>query len=161
MLLLVVLLLVACVLVVGFIKLTLASMASPHSPLSALLKLLTNHLQLLLLTLGFDFDWPAVVRSLGSAVQPVTQASERILSLDCFLDASRPLLKIDSPLRRVYVYFLVNFSLPLVLLALCAVFWLLRHRVAPRLARSRMVSSFLILLFLFHPSITSSVFTLF
>lgn len=41
-----------------FIRVTLASSMAKKSNVSAYLKIMTNHLQLIVITLNFDLDWP-------------------------------------------------------------------------------------------------------
>ena len=48
----------AVVMLVGFIRVTLASTMAKKSNVSVYLKLMTNHLQLVVITLNFDLDWP-------------------------------------------------------------------------------------------------------
>ena len=81
-----------------FVRLTLATIKSKKSNLSVLLRILTNHFQLLVLTLEFDLAWPSSVQRLHSAAEPVANVASRIISFDCFVSSSKPLLSryIDS-----------------------------------------------------------------
>lgn len=58
-LLLIFVFLLATVVIVVFIKVTLASTKSKKSNVSVYLKILTNHLQLIVITLNFNLDWPS------------------------------------------------------------------------------------------------------
>ena len=61
-LLLVAVLVLSTVAIVVFIRVTLASMNEKKSNVSVYLKILTNHLQLIVITLNFDLDWPQSIR---------------------------------------------------------------------------------------------------
>ena len=47
---------------------------------------MANHLQLLVITLNFDLDWPTQVNQLNDSAKPLADVSSRIISIDCFLD---------------------------------------------------------------------------
>ena len=51
--------LLAIVVIVVFIRLTLSSALVKKSNVSTYLKILTNHLQLIVITLNFNLDWPS------------------------------------------------------------------------------------------------------
>ena len=61
-LILVVIVLVATAVLIVLIRATLQSMKNQNSLLSVYLKILANHLQLVLLTLSFELDWPDQVK---------------------------------------------------------------------------------------------------
>ena len=64
-------------------------MKDQNSLSSVYLKILANHLQLVLLTLSFDLDWPDQVKLMFDITQPVVDVASRVISLDCFLDRSK------------------------------------------------------------------------
>lgn len=76
---------VATAVIVIFIKLTIASMKAKKSNVSVYLKILTNHLQLLVITLNFDLDWPGQVSQVNESAKPFADVASRIISFDCFL----------------------------------------------------------------------------
>ena len=75
----------ATAVIVIFIKATISSTRSKKSNASVYLKILTNHLQLILITLNFNLDWPSEVSSIRDTVRPLADVSSRIISFDCFL----------------------------------------------------------------------------
>lgn len=78
--------LIIAIAVIGiFIKVTLSSMKAKKSNISVYLKILTNHLQLVVITLNFDLDWPSEVSQVNETAKPFADVSSRIISLDCFL----------------------------------------------------------------------------
>jgi len=75
------------VLLIGFmVRSTLKGAMEKKNVTSIYMKIMMNHMQLILLTASFDFDWPAIVQAFFSTAEPVAQVSTQILSLDCFLD---------------------------------------------------------------------------
>jgi len=49
---------------------------------SVYIKILMNHLQLIVLTATFDFDWPSQVLAIFDTTEPAAQVSSQILSFD-------------------------------------------------------------------------------
>ena len=72
--------------IVFMIRSTLAGALQRKNIQSVYIKLLMNHLQLLILTSTFDLDWPSQVIELFDTGKPVAQVSTQIISFDCFLD---------------------------------------------------------------------------
>ena len=56
------------------------------SPFSAYFKILANHFHLILLTASFDLSWPKLVEDYFQSAEPIANVSDRIISIDCFLD---------------------------------------------------------------------------
>ena len=84
-LLLILVLLLASAVIIIFIKMTLMSTQAKKSNVSVYLKILTNHLQLIVITLNFNLDWPDEVTEFKETIKPFADVSSRILSFDCFL----------------------------------------------------------------------------
>ena len=57
------------------IRATLAANKKGTSEFSALFKVLTNHVQLIVLVLSFELDWPEEVQGLLAVLQPVADVS--------------------------------------------------------------------------------------
>ena len=147
-------LLLAIAVIVIFIKVTIASTKSKKSNVSVYLKIFTNHIQLIAITLSFELDWPTQVSQVKHSAKPLADVSSRIISFDCFLGES--LL-----LRRVLIYFLTYLLLPFFLGAVSFIFWIVIYRRERLKAMSKFTATLIILLFLFHPSITNNVFGFF
>ena len=45
-----------------------------------------SHIQLIMLTATFEFDWPDSVLDMFDTTEPVSQSSKQIFSFDCFID---------------------------------------------------------------------------
>ena len=84
-LLLIFIVLLATLVIVFFIRVTLSSMKAKKSNVSVYLKILTNHLQLIVITLNFDLDWPTQVSQVNDSAKPFADVASRIISFDCFL----------------------------------------------------------------------------
>ena len=78
-------LLLAIAVIVVFIKVTIASTKSKKSNVSVYLKIIANHLQLIVITLSFDLDWPSQVNQVNDTTKPLADISSRLISFDCFL----------------------------------------------------------------------------
>ena len=78
-------LLLSTAFLVIFIRVTLASTLAKKSNISVYLKILTNHLQLIVITLNFDLDWPNEVNAVNESAQPLADVSSQLISFDCFL----------------------------------------------------------------------------
>ena len=68
--------------IVIIIRSTLAGAIQRKNIQSVYIKLLMNHLQLLILTASFDFDWPDRVLKIFEASEPVAQVTPQIFSFD-------------------------------------------------------------------------------
>ena len=84
-LLLILVLLLASAVIIIFIKMTLMSTQAKKSNTSVYIKILVNHLQLIVITLNFNLDWPDEVTQFKETIKPFADVSSRILSFDCFL----------------------------------------------------------------------------
>lgn len=59
----------------------LASALKP-SPTTIYVKVMMNHLQLIMITSSFNFEWPSSIKSFFDAVSPVATASDNLISFD-------------------------------------------------------------------------------
>jgi len=50
------------------------------------MKILMNHLQLITLTLSFEFDYPQTVLNLMNSFSFASEAGTQVFSFDCFMD---------------------------------------------------------------------------
>jgi hypothetical protein len=60
---------------------------------------------LLILTSGFEFDWPMFVKDFFAIAEPVAEMSQQILSFDCFLDTRDPEAEVtmeEDSFMRIY-----------------------------------------------------------
>ena len=53
---------------------------------SVFLKVLMNHLQMLIVFSSFDIDWPERVRKIFAFALPIEKITDTVISFDCFLD---------------------------------------------------------------------------
>ena len=68
--------------IIFIIRSTLAGALQRKNIQSVYIKLLMNHLQLLILTASFDFDWPDRVLKIFEASEPVAQVTTQVSSFD-------------------------------------------------------------------------------
>ena len=81
-----------------------------------------NHLQLIVLTASFDFQWPSKVTGLFETSGAAAEVSEHIFSFDCFLDKRSD--SEDDNLIRLYYQKMIMYALyPLLMALVSAIFW--------------------------------------
>ena len=144
---------------VYLIRSTLLGAKETKNVTSIYLKILMNHLQLILMTASFNLQWPDKVQSLFGAVKPAADVSTQIFSFDCFLSAK--VSASDSILKTFFVKLMLLSVLPFLLALCCFTFWILYSfcKRSARGYRGEMISSLVILLFLVHPSIVQYMFS--
>ena len=149
--------------VVLLVKATLAANRTGSSKFSPLFKVLANHMQLLVLVLSFELDWPPQVQELLGVLQPAADIAERVFSLDCFL--SRGIgIEEGAVVPRVYAYLLLYLLLPVLLVLLSLLFWRIKAGLQQggwAYVRSRATATVIVLFFLVHPAVTRQVFSIF
>jgi hypothetical protein len=116
----------ACILIfvtiaIGLIiRSTLAGAIQRKNVQSVYIKILMNHIQLIVLTASFDFDWPNSVVSIFETTGPVATVATHVLSFDCFLDQRSEDDEVgeDSNIIRIYYQKMVMYAVLPLLLAL-------------------------------------------
>jgi hypothetical protein len=102
------------------IRSTLAGAIQRKNVQSVYIKILLNHIQLIVLTASFDFDWPSSVVSIFETTEPVATVATQVLSFDCFLDqrSENDESGEDSNIIRIYYQKMVMYAVLPLLLAL-------------------------------------------
>ena len=146
------------------LSITLHSINAEKSELSVFLKLLLTHLQLMALVASFPLNWPPEVQSFFQLSQSMADAPSQLFSLDC-------LVLSFSTLPRFFVYLLFYSLLSLALILLSYSVWACISCCSRRSAsashtyssdiRAKSFASVLLLLLVFHPSISTTVFQVF
>ena len=121
-----------------------------------------NHLQLIILTASFDFNWPERVEKFFETTEPVAKVSSQILSFDCFLDQRSD--SGDSQSMRLFYQKMIMYALlPLILALGSLAFWNLYYcnkRAATKEKKpGRIMATLIILFFLVHPTIVQYMFS--
>lgn len=155
--------------IVIMIRSTLSGALQRKNIQSVYIKLLMNHLQLLILTASFDFDWPSAVLKIFETSEPVAQITTQILSFDCFLDQRGDSDDTssddgDGNLIRLYYQKMMMYALLPIILALGSFcFWSIYFCNKTRSQRtkrtSRIMATLIIVFFLVHPSIVEYMFS--
>eukprot|EP00347_Sterkiella_histriomuscorum_P009701 403340212 len=161
------------VVVIGFmIRSTMKGAADTKNITSVFQKILLNHIQLIVLTASFDFNWPEIVLSYFKTNEAVGEASSQIFSVDCFLnnDKGHSETNLDYqkqesliPIRIFYFKLALFGILPFILVIISYTVWGIRFRKPHQKAlfSANSTSSIVILLFLVHPNIVKFVFNSF
>ena len=165
---LILILIAVIVAIVVIIRSTLASASQRKNVQSVYIKLLMNHLQLLILTSSFEFDWPSRVVKLFETSEPVARVSTQVMSFDWFLDQRSEnddgSTQSDGNLIRLYYQKMIMYALlPLVLALGSFTFWTLyfcgKSKSTNAEKVSRIMATLIILFFLVHPSIVEYMFS--
>ena len=143
------------------VRSTLASALERKNIQSVLIKLLMNHLQLIVLTASFDFQWPSKVTGLFETSGAAAEVSEHIFSFDCFLDKRSD--SEDDNLIRLYYQKMIMYALyPLLMALVSAIFWKLyfcwKKNGSKQELKARILGTTIILFFSIHPSIVTYMF---
>jgi hypothetical protein len=141
---------------------------------SVLVKILMNHLQMLIITAGFDMRWPKLVTDLFDVALPIKELTGSITAFDCWMDYRDP-TKIDpysfttDPdfLPVIYQKMLVMTCLPIFIGAGAYCSWAVAYRCRRDRAytpaeiakdvEKKFVASYIIVIFLVHPSMTKAL----
>ena len=147
--------------IVIMVRSTLASALERKNIQSVYIKILMNHLQLIVLTASFDFDWPKTVLKLFKATEPVAQVTTQVFSFDCFLD-QRSDTGDDNTIRLYYQKMIMYAVCPILMTLGSVIYWKLYSCKKSRTVRSikeRIIATTIILFFLVHPSIVTYMFS--
>ncbi|CDW90223.1 UNKNOWN [Stylonychia lemnae] len=155
---------------VFLIRSTLKGATQKKNILSIFTKILLNHLQLLLISSSFNFQWPDAITQFYSSFKPVSQTAQQIISIDCFLSGTDPEnIKKDEYGKKttfiygferiIYVKLFFMALLPIILFIICYGSWAIiscRKR-DEQLLRTRAISSVVILFFFVYSNIVTQM----
>ena len=80
----------ALVFVVSLMVRSTIKNASKKNIQDVYIKILLNHLQMLLITSAFQLNWPSELSTFLTASAPVTEATTSIVSFDCWMNQRNP-----------------------------------------------------------------------
>ena len=174
--------------VVAFlVRNTLKAQGNPSDQSVGVLKIGLRHFQLASMAASFPLAWPPQLESMFSVMNTASSAGDQAVALDCQLASS---ISASSPLLWLRSLFaakaLAGFLVPPILIAIFLAFWVAygalvegprsdkaeraqtstnseledpdNYRSTPR---TRMIVSTLVLLLMFHPTITKATFAFF
>ena len=166
--------LLAIAFLVWMINSTLKGAHEKRNVTSIFQKIILNHLQLILLTAAFNFNWPEVVMAFFNASQPLGNPSSQVFSVDCFLNGDSGIIENSSatnstisdskfPIRIFYFKILLFSILPFMIFIISYGVWavILIKEKDKHVLWNKSISTVIILLFFVHPSIVNYVFNAF
>jgi hypothetical protein len=158
---------------VAMVKGTIAGAVKENTH-SVLVKILMNHLQMLIITAGFDMRWPKLVTDLFDVALPIKELTGSITAFDCWMDYRDP--KSIDPysfttdpdfLPVIYQKMLVMTCLPIFIGAGAYCSWAIAYRCKreermsaadlKKAVEQKFVASYIIVIFLVHPSMTKAL----
>ena len=153
----IVVLLAIFILIVIMIKFTLESAKSKKNLISVYFKLLSNHIQLLLLTIVFNFNFPEKVVKIFEGLMLADQSLNQLLSLDWLIDKRSGSDTNDSNFIRLYYQRMIIYALlPWLFFLLSWLFWNVFcccKKIKITNKWSKIKTTWFCLFFLFHPTI--------
>ena len=118
---------------------------------SVLLKILTNYLQLMIITTVLKMKWPEPFYQLITVQERIGSSTGKIFSLDC-------LIQMNSSVKPYYVSILINFLAPLVIGVLVLIVWgivaLVKNSIYEVI--KPFTTSLVVIFFLMHPGISNT-----
>jgi len=116
---------------VMLVKSTLAGAVKKNTH-SVLMKILMNHMQMILITASFDLDWPPQVKEIFASSAPIAEITNAIVSFDCWMDSRNPenvdkfnFRAGENEWRVIYQKLMINAVLPIIMCAASySVWWL-------------------------------------
>ena len=143
------------------IRSTISNTLQAKNIQSVYIRILMNHLQLLVITASFNFKWPSNVNQFFDSSKQVAQVTTQFLSFDWLLDQR---ISGKSNLIRLDYQKMIMYSLlPFVALIVSIIFWFIFYKIAKDLDLSkrngRIISTVIIIMFLVHPTIVQYMFS--
>lgn len=137
------------------IFIAIRSAARPNSELAIYVKILMNYTQMMIIAASLNMRWPSYTSSFLNAQIMVGNAAEQVFSVDCLLQ------KVYSE-QLLFVKVTITSILPVALMALGVLTWLLIAICKPiSLFKEKLVSTFVMILFILHTTITKTEFSVF
>eukprot|EP00347_Sterkiella_histriomuscorum_P008676 403344182 len=119
------------------------------------MRILTNYFQILTLSQSYDLSWETNLKSLLEYISMIAQASEIVVSQDCFIRDS------NISIHPQYIKLIAAIILPLVAILIFALFWFMWSKWKGGVNfKNNLIVSTIILIFLAMPSITSHSFSI-
>ena len=128
---------------------------------SVLIRILTNHIQLLTLSYAYTTKFPKIVSQIFSPITSLNTSSESAVSFDCFANAAT--LKMFAPSIAIFKMLIWGIS-PIVMFIFAALIFLIWHLFFPKwftdFKRNLMIS-LITIVYLLLPTITTLAFGIF
>jgi predicted outer membrane repeat protein len=132
-----------------------------ESQMSTLLRILTNYLQLLTLSMSFDVSYPDSLSDMFIPVSRIGASSSTFLSFDWFVEDYE--IKGPFPSNSFFKIFL-SALLPLILVLIVSLIWVALYFIKRKWIkdiRRNIVISIISILFFLHPKLTESSLSIF
>lgn len=151
------------IIILGFIAalITVNIRKKKESQTSILMRIMANYLQVMTATLAYSMKFPEILLRLFIPVERVGSSSSTLLSFDCFAKDSQ--LKLFTPSNPFFKVFLTAIT-PILLFFGIFLSFLILHAIFPKWFtdfRRNVVVSTITILFLLHPTLTSTSLGLF
>ena len=143
------------------IRSTISNTLKAKNVQSVYIRILMNHLQLLVITASFNFKWPSNVNQFFYSSKQVAQVTTQFLSFDWFIDQRNN--GGSNQIRLYYKKMIMYALLPFVASIVSTIFWFVFYKIAKDYDNSkrngRIIATVIILMFLVHPTIVQYMFS--
>ena len=124
---------------------TLESVYKARSITSIYLKILVNYLQLVALTIGFELDWPKLVRKMFNVQRSAASGSEQFISFDCFL---------SEYFNPFYAKVTIFTLIPFICFLFSLIFWSIKYyRKKTENLKEKFLGTIIVQFFFFYPTL--------
>ena len=144
---------IALIIVIGLTASNINGAYKEQSITSIYFKILTNHTQIIALTISFNLEWPDRVLDMFKVQSQGAGGADRLFSLDCFL---------SDKMEPFYAKLILLNVVPAAFAVLTMIFWSFRALLKPcENVKSKIIGSIIVQLFFFQPSIMKMNFSMF
>lgn len=158
---------------------TLHAVNSSKTKLNCVMRMMINHVQLMLIVSSLKLSWPSDVDAVLSSTSAISNISTQMISFDCFIDQRRTDGTGDNKIPLLYSRLIIAVALPAVIIVGSFVFWHIRYMIETRhlkyedlsqrfdirehrtLRDSRVTTTNIVVLFLIHPTVVRVMFDMF
>lgn len=147
-------LMIGILVIVVVVKTTISSAYKEKEMHSVYIKILVNHIQLIMLTASFDLEWPSFVSDYFAVTETVGSVSEQFFSLDCYIDSSDPN---QAFFDKIVLMALVPVIMGLVVLAVWVLICFFKKNWS--YLKAELIATLVIILFFIHPTLIKAMFS--
>ncbi|OMJ90424.1 hypothetical protein SteCoe_7231 [Stentor coeruleus] len=138
-------------------KSSIKSAFAPTSKHSIYIKIFTNYLQLVFLTIQFDLKWPSYAVSFFGVQKTAATATESIFSVDCYISTKNT----GNPENSYYYKILLLAVAPLIIIAVSILVWfgISTIKMTNAYMKRELFLTIIVIFFLIYPNVVKFMFS--
>ena len=155
---------------------TLNSANTSKTKLNCVMRMMINHVQLMLIISALKMNWPSNVDSLLSSTSSISNISTQLISFDCFIDQRNADGTGENKIPLLYSRLIIAVTIPILVIVVSFIFWHIRFLIESRhlkfedlsdrfeirelrnIRDSKVTTTNIVILFLIHPTIVRVMF---